>query len=145
MNTTDKFKAEQYLAAGGALSHFMSINQRRMLEVLICGEEGAEFVSIVIKLKSHIDLMPKTGESEGQGEAAQIQLHYFIGGYDAWILEKDVGSPNDDVVGVQTQAFGWASFGGKGDAEMGYVSIQEAIENGAELDLYWTPKTWAAI
>ena len=40
----------------------------------------------------------------------------------------------------QLQAFGLADLFGDG-GELGYVSIEELKSVGAEMDLYWTPKT----
>ena len=33
--------------------------------------------------------MPQPYETDGQGKAATAQLHYFVGSYDAYIVEKD--------------------------------------------------------
>ena len=41
------------------------------------------------------------------------------------------------------QALGLANLGYGG--ELGYISIQELIDAGVELDVYWTPKTIGAI
>ena len=52
-------------------------------------------------------------------------------------MEKDADT---DHAG-QVQAFGIADLG-MGYRELGYISIPELLENGAELDLYYTtPKT----
>ena len=82
--------------------------------------------------------MPKTYEQDGMGEKAMAHLHYFIGGCDWYITERDVGCDGDEA---QHQAFGMASMGY--EPEMGYISIAELIENGVELDLYFTPRTIA--
>lgn len=73
--------------------------------------------------------MPQPYETDGQGKNALAQLHYFVGSYDAYIVEKDISDK-------QIQAFGWASFGY--GFEAGYISIDELLEL-AELDLYFTP------
>lgn len=72
-----------------------------------------------------------------------LHLHYFGGGVDAWIVERDVGDdPAGDGTGPQLQAFGKITvMGGWRDAEWGYISIAELIENGVELDFYWEAKT----
>jgi hypothetical protein len=31
------------------------------------------------------------------------------------------------------------------EPELGYISIEELLENGAELDLHWTPKPFSKI
>ncbi|MBL0011067.1 MAG: DUF2958 domain-containing protein [Nitrosomonas sp.] len=76
--------------------------------------------------------MPKTYGQDGMGDKAIAYLHYFSGGSDWYITEKDM---EDE----QLQAFGLANLGQGG--ELGYISIQELIDAGVEIDLYWTPKT----
>jgi len=56
---------------------------------------------------------------------------------DWYITEKDMGDE-------QIQAFGLADLG-MGFPELGYISIEELVENGVELDLHWTPKTLAEV
>jgi hypothetical protein len=76
--------------------------------------------------------MPVTYATDGQGDDATVHLHYFTGGCDWYITEKDAGTPDEPG---QRQAFGLANLGYGG--ELGYISIAELIANGAELDLYW--------
>ncbi|HPS08875.1 MAG TPA: hypothetical protein PLG22_15200 [Kiritimatiellia bacterium] len=100
------------------------------------GEEGDAFIEIIDRIHATWQAMPKTYESTAKGRAALAHLHYFIGGCDWWIVEKDA---DPDHAG-QVQAFGIADLGM--GAELGYISIPELLENGAELDLYYTdPKT----
>ena len=78
----------------------------------------------------------ETYETDGQGLNAVASLHYFTPAFDFYITEKDhTGN------GTQ-QAFGLAC---AHEREIGYISIRELVEAGAELDLYWTPQTLAAI
>ena len=98
------------------------------------GEEGDHFVELIDHIHAMWQAMPKTYETDGQGCAALAQLHYFTGGCDWWIVEKDA---DPDHAG-QVQAFGIADLGM--GPEAGYISIPELLENGAELDLYFTPK-----
>lgn len=68
---------------------------------------------------------------------------YIGGSVDAWIVERDVGdSKYQAEIDPQHQAFGPITLRGEsiGESEWGYISIQELIDNGVELDLYWTPK-----
>jgi hypothetical protein len=123
------------LSGEGVLSHFMSKAQRVTLGVLVKGEEGEGFADIVLGLAERIVNMPKTYETDGQGEDAVAHLHYFHGSMDFYISEKDRGDITPDT--RQHQAFGLADMG---YPELGYVSIQELIDSGIELDLYWTPK-----
>ena len=99
------------------------------------GEEGDHFVELIDHIHAMWQAMPKTYETDAQGRAALAHLHYFIGGCDWWIVEKDA---DPDHAG-QVQAFGIADLGmGR---ELGYISIPELLENGAELDLYFHAKT----
>jgi hypothetical protein len=59
-----------------------------------------------------------------------VWLHYFTHGGDYWITERDMASE-------QLQAFGLADIGY--GPELGYISIVELLENGAELDLHYSP------
>lgn len=99
------------------------------------GEEKEFFIKMVEDLARRIDTMPKTYEQDGKGDESVIYLHYFIGGSDWWITEKDVGVPEDPG---QHQAFGWAHIC---EFECGCISIPEILSVGAELDLYWDLKT----
>ena len=103
------------------------------------GEEGDHFVELIDRVHAMWQAMPKTYETDAQGRAALAHLHYFIGGCDWWIVEKDA---DPDHAG-QVQAFGIADLGmGR---ELGYISIPELLENGAELDLYFKPQTISEI
>lgn len=105
------------------------------------GEEREYFKNMILKLKETIGTMPKTYETDGQGNEAIATLHYFKGGSDWYIVERDAGSPDDKEQGVQAQAFGFACLNGDTqNAELGYISIEELIEYGVELDLYYTPE-----
>ena len=98
------------------------------------GEEGDHFIELIDHIYAMWQAMPKTYETDGQGCDALARLHYFTGGCDWWIVEKDA---DPDRAG-QVQAFGVADLGmGR---ELGYISIPELLENSAELDIYFTPK-----
>ena len=110
--------------------------QRAVILAAARGEESEHFLAIIDRIHATWQAMPKTYESTAKGRAALAHLHYFIGGCDWWIVEKDA---DPDQAG-QVQAFGIADLGM--GAELGYISIPELLENGAELDLYFTtPKT----
>ena len=77
--------------------------------------------------------MPLPYATEGFGDSAIVFLHYFSGGDDWWILERD-----NDGEGPQRQCFGFACLDGDRDcAELGYISIAELIAAGVELDFHW--------
>lgn len=116
-----------------AISQFLSKPQfQTMLEACV-GEEGAFFCAKFQEMHDLIQAMPKTYDQDGKGDEAIVTLHYFSGGSDWYITEKDVDG------GVE-QAFGFAILNGwLDDAELGYISIQELVAHGVQLDLYFTP------
>jgi hypothetical protein len=121
------------------LNQYIGKNQLRVLHSCLRGEEKEFFRQMIDRLKSTIAGMPVTYETDGQGDEAVAVLHYFNGSSDWWIIERDV---EDE----QLQAFGFTCLNGWTDsAELGYISIQELIENNVELDLYWHPKTLGEI
>ena len=128
------------------LENFVGRGQLSVMLANCRGEERKFFKTMILELKNTIENMPQTYGTEGQGAEATATLHYFKGDSDWYIIEKDAGDPDDDIPGVQAQAFGFACLNGdKKNAEMGYISIQELIENGVELDLYYHQKTIGAI
>jgi hypothetical protein len=103
------------------------------------GEEAAWFKKKMREVVWTMETMPATYETDGQGDAAIVHLHYFIGGSDWYIVERD-GSDE------QEQAFGLAILNGDTqNAEMGYINIGELVAHDVELDLYWNPRTLAEI
>ena len=119
-----------------ALDNFISRDQLRAINYALRGEEWRLFKD---KMREHVALvqsMPKTYEQDGKGEQATAYLHYFTGACDWYITERDM-EPE------QLQAFGLADLGY--GPELGYISIAELIGAGAELDLYFEPKTLAEI
>ena len=78
---------------------------------------------------------PKTYETEDIRNPEKIlQLHYFYGDTDWYIVEKD-------KLDEQLQAYGYVIFNGDTyNAELGYINIEELKNsNKVELDIYWTP------
>jgi len=127
-----KWEAIEYLR------EFIPKNELELVIDYTKGKEDGFFVEKLLELYILILTMPKTYEQDGKGDEAIAYLHYFKGGSDWFITEKDI---NTDKEG-QVQAFGYTILNGdKEMAEMGYISIKELIENNVELDLYWTPKT----
>jgi len=121
------------------LNGFVSRSQLHAFLDCLSGEEKLFFSKKMAEIAQTISTMPKTYEQDGKGDQAVVYLHYFQGGMDWWITEKDKGDPDDEKPGQQLQAFGLVDLGY--GAELGYISIVELIKNGIELDLYWTPKT----
>ena len=125
----------------GELYKFMPAGQRRILITqLRKSDEALGIAETVLRAEQRIADMPVTYQQDGLEDQAVIHLHYFMGSVDAWITEKDMDGGVD-------QAFGLVNLmgTGPGDAELGYVSIRELVENGVELDLYWTPVTIAEL
>ena len=113
---------------------FISYAQTQAITQGLKGEEREYFVGIIDEVTETVAKMPKSYETDGQGEEAIAHLHYFKGGCDWFITEKDMEVS-------QLQAFGWADLG-HGGGELGYICIAEIINNQTqvELDLHWTPK-----
>lgn len=126
-------------AALPTLRQFISPVQLSVLGSNCRGPEGQFFKDKLCDLAKLFQTMPKTYEQDGKGDKAVASLHYFNGGADWYITEKDVDSDGEG----QIQAFGLCNLGY--GAELGYVSIVELIENGVELDLHFTPCTLAEI
>ena len=121
-----------------AIATLRTLTTSEQFEVItdaMMGEEGDHFIELIDRVHTMWQAMPKTYETDAQGRAALAHLHYFIGGCDWWIVEKDA---DPDHAG-QVQAFGIADLG-IGFRELGYISIPELLENGAELDLYFKPQ-----
>jgi len=113
------------------LNKFISHNQLRIIRALERGEEGRWFTNRLAEIEAMITTMPHTYQQDGKGDDAIAYLHYFCRGWDWWITEKDVDGGID-------QAFGLASCGIDAP-EIGYISIRELTQVGAELDLHFTP------
>ena len=119
------------------LRRFVSTQQLSVLGDACYGEERQWFIDTLVELADRIMTMPKTYEQDGKGDDAIVYLHYFKNNMDWYITEKDMEVE-------QIQAFGLADLG-MGSPELGYISIEELTEYGAELDLHWTPKTLAEV
>jgi len=120
------------------LAPFIGPRQMRVLTELLKGEERQHFDQTLRSWALLIQTMPKTGETDSEGHEAVAQLHYFVGGADWYITERDMGDGSGDA--TQHQAFGYANLGDDDCAEFGYISLPELFTVNAELDLYWEPK-----
>lgn len=144
MNTTEPTtapaKATKLEAAGAlvVLRGFIGRSQLHAVADCMHSEEKQFFFDKMVELASVVNNMPKTYDQEGQGDQAVAHLHYFIGGCDWWITEKDMGNPGDTPEEAQSQAFGLARIH---EMELGYISLPEILAAGAELDFHWKPKT----
>lgn len=115
---------------------FIGKAQRAAVNAGFHGEECQYFFDLIGKIHADICAMPKTYDQDGMGNNAVAHLHYFVGGCDWYITEKDMEAE-------QLQAFGLANLGY--GAELGYIWLGEITAAGAELDFHWTPKTLAEI
>jgi hypothetical protein len=123
------------------LEGFMPIEQ---LAVMIEGagflprkkvEEADYFKDKILEVGERIAGMPKVYEQDEKYDEAIVYLHYFKGGSDWYITEKD-SEPQ------QLQAFGYVVLNGdEVNAEQGYISLVELSGLGVELDLHFTPRT----
>lgn len=130
---------EQAVIAVKLVAPFLSKMQLSAMVDACWGEEKGFFLQKFIDLASLIDNMPKTYEQDGKGDQATAYLHYFTGGSDWYITEKD-------MEGGILQAYGYAILSGDDEcAEVGYISIEELTQYGAELDLHFTPCRLAEI
>ena len=126
-----KTEMTQATAAARTLQKFINPQELEVIGNACRGEEGEFYKAKLVELAELVGSMPVTYETDGQGDQAVAHLHYFTSDCDWYVIERDCEEE-------QLQAFGLACIW---DQELGYICIQELIEAGAELDLYWSPKT----
>lgn len=103
-----------------------------------------EFQDVIKNINRIVTELPATRGQEDSSDPI-IYLHYFVGGQDWYITEKDM-SANDQSLGAEghIQAFGYADLGY--GAEMGYINIEELKGHGSvELDFHFEPKKWSEV
>ena len=133
-------KAEAVKALDEVLHLFMSRLQLSAIREGMRGEEGQYFIQKAVDLANTIRRMPVTYGQDGlPPDKVVAHLHYFAGGQASWYITEKDREPGD-----QHQAFGLANLFGDG-GELGYISINEIIRHGGELDFHWQPKTLAEI
>lgn len=121
---------------------FLSGGQLESMRDSTRGDDGQFFKNKFMELAGLIAAMPTTYETNGLGDNAVVQLHYFKNRSDWYVTEKD---PDPDGEG-QTQAYGYTVLHGDlSYAEFGYVNLVELIRLGVELDLHWQPRTLAEV
>jgi hypothetical protein len=99
-------------ATFACLRQFIAPGQMAAIQHAMRGAEGAFFVGKMIEYAERIASMPKTYETKGKGDEAVAHLHYFTGGCDWYITEKDCED-------AQHQAFGLACIH---ESELGYIN-----------------------
>ena len=136
-------QAKELLNGASWFANFMGYSQRLALLEALRSEEGEGIADMVLRVAEQIKATPKTYGTEGQAEhERKVCLHYFRGGVDAYILERDVGDYADgEATGPQHQAYGKITVigGGWEGAEWGYISIADLLKHGVELDLHFDP------
>ena len=122
-----------------SIKQFFPEDEYQTIKGNLSGEEKDFFIQKIAEIATTIETMPKVYGQDGGGDDAVVYLHYFKGGSDWYITEKDSEAE-------QLQAFGYAILNGdKQNAELGYINIIELTKVGVELDLYWQPKTLGKI
>lgn len=125
------------LATIEAVRPFVPVMQLKTLVSGLRGEERGYFRECLRAIEKIVTTMPATYGQDGLGDDAVIHLHYFLGGCDWWITEKDIEGGID-------QAFGLVDLGH--GPELGYISIAELVRVKAmDLDLHWEPQTLAQV
>jgi len=94
------------------------------------GEEGIAIAETVKKVWQTFEGMPSPYTTQDEKDPT-AHLHYFLNGWDWWIIEKDIEE--------QEQVFGFVKSDLCPEGELGYISLPEITQAGAELDLYFTP------
>ena len=122
-----------------AMQGFLPLTEMQAIIHGCRGEEGDHFREILREFGHRIYTMPTTYQQDGKGNQAVAYLHYFHGGMNWYITEKDIDTDGEG----QRQAFGWASIGG--EFELGYIDIHGLVSAGVELDLHFEPKTLEAL
>ena len=125
VSKTDAMKALNYLKP------FMSAGQRSTVKSLMQGEEKQFFFDKMVELADIVRNMPQTYQQ--RGDEPTYYLHYFKGGADWYIAEKD--KLGDGTL----QAFGLADLYNDG-GELGYINIGELVAAGVELDFHFDPR-----
>uniref|UniRef100_UPI0032B232A3 defense against restriction DarA-related protein n=1 Tax=uncultured Cobetia sp. TaxID=410706 RepID=UPI0032B232A3 len=135
LNTPKPLTKQEGLDLLDELRPWLSRQQyRTMADVIRKGEESEAYIDRAQVLASIIDGMAKTYEQDGKEmDETTAYLHYFRGGGDWYITEKDAKGDGTE------QAFGWTD-PGLGHGELGYIGVDELTGAGVELDLYFEPK-----
>ena len=94
--------------------------------------EKLDYLRLLNEMGNIIEQMPLS-TTQGNGGDSIVHLHYYCGGNDWWITQKDIAGP-------QLQAFGVVSLSSN-YPEFGYISIETLrMQPYVELDFNWVPK-----
>lgn len=128
---SDSKTLAEFKKAISAIGHMIPKRQLAFIREMADSEELGHFVERLQNLERLVRETPAMYATDGEGRKAIAYLHYFHGGSDWWIKELDSNGEN---------AFGMVVLNG-GDAELGYISIEELTSVNVEIDLYWEPTT----
>ncbi len=129
------------LTALAGLRDFLPPTQARNVTDLIRNSEERDFfIDKMIELAALVKTIPVTFEGR-EAEDPICHLHYFGGSYDGYLIEKDIGDPEEPEDTSQHQAWGWGRFNHMPDgAETGYMSLPEMFSSPIiELDFHFEP------
>lgn len=116
-----KVNKHQAIEALNRLRPLMASRQSEAVAELMRGEEGEFFMDKMVELAQLVDSMPITYAQRNESDPIAY-LHYFFGGSDWYIVEKDMDGEVD-------QAWGFACLNGDMmNAEYGYISIAELVD-----------------
>lgn len=119
-----------------ALAAYLPEGQYAVTRAGLAGPDKTFFSAKMRELVTVIETMPRSYDTDGQGDQALAYLHYFTGSADWYITELDRDTDGQG----QIQAFGLADLG-MGFPELGYISIPEIVAHGAEMDYHFTPRS----
>ena len=119
--------SKQFTRAFGSVINKL---QRKAIQEALNSAEEEWFLDKIDEIQKIINEMPRTYETDGQGDNAVAYLHYFTAQFDWYITEMDISA-------TPKQCFGLVKMQ---ETELGYIDLMELVNCGAELDLHWTPK-----
>jgi hypothetical protein len=126
---------------------FIGWGQVDALSRLYRSKERGAAVEIVERLRKVIEEMPETRGTEGIETPDKIvYLHYFTGGSNWYVVEKDIGAEGEKEPIKQYQAYGYVILNqDEQNAEWGYVDIETLKKSNVELDFHWDPKPFSEV
>lgn len=89
MNTVQVHTRTEALAALRDLETFIGPQQRSCLKSLFYAEEHQHFIDLICNLAERVKTMPQPYQQDGKDDEAIVYLHYFKGGCDWHITERD--------------------------------------------------------
>ena len=121
--------------AVATLRPFLSAQQWAGIAKAFRGSDAAHFMELAARIAARVRLMQKADDQEGQGAWATVQLRYFLSACDWYIVNLD------PVAGVERAAGFVTREGASLDADPVIISVAELVACGAQLDLYFPPRS----